>query len=205
MNEILEKYLPAMAVHPCMALIQEHEVHLKIVNSRVTRHGDYRRNPDGRHAITVNANLNPYRFLMTLIHEMAHLVAFEKYGYHIKPHGKHWKHSFIILMVPFLRPEVFPLDLLPFLATYFKNPKASTDTDARLSIAFSKYDLVQSSQNYVFEVPLGSLFKIYNGKIFKKGPKRVKRFECVEVSSGRSYLFQPNAKVEFLIENNHGN
>ena len=141
---------------------------------------------------------------MTLIHEIAHLVAFETCGYQIKPHGSQWKNTFTRLMLPFIRPEVFPSDLLPFLAAHFRNPKASSDTDARLSIAFSKYDNNPSDESYVFEVPLGSLFKIYNGKIFKRGAKRVKRYECVEMSSGRSYLFQPNAKVEFLIEDADG-
>lgn len=204
MNQILEKYLPTPAVAPCLQLIQAHQVHLKIVNARVTRHGDYRRNLDGKHAITVNASLNKYRFLMTLVHEIAHLLAFKQYGYHIKPHGLEWKSTFKSLMLPFIRPEVFPLDLLPFLARHFKNPKASTDTDAALSVAFSRYDSVLGNESHIFELPFGSLFKIYSGKIFKKGKKRVKRYECIEVSSGKTYLFQPNAKVEFLIENNNG-
>lgn len=203
MNEILEKYLPLQAVIPCMSLIQTHEVHLKIVNTRVTRHGDYRRNAQGKHAITINASLNPYRFLMTLIHEIAHLVAFENFGYHIKPHGFEWKQTFRDLMLPFIRPEVFPKDLLPYLARHFKNPKASTDTDAALSVAFSNYDQNSPQENYIFELSEGTLFKIYNGKVFKKGPKRVKRYECIEISSGKTYLFQPNAKVAFLIADNH--
>jgi len=203
-NEILEKYLPLQAVIPCMSLIQTHEVHLKIVNTRVTRHGDYRRNIQGKHAITINASLNPYRFLMTLIHEIAHLVAFEDFGYAIKPHGIEWKQTFRNLMLPFIRPEVFPSDLLPYLARHFKNPKASTDTDAALSVAFSNYDLNPPQENYIFELSEGTLFKIYNGKIFKKGPKRVKRYECIEISSGKTYLFQPNAKVSFLIADNAG-
>jgi len=203
-NKILEKYLPLQAVIPCMSLIQTHEVHLKIVNIRVTRHGDYRRNAQGKHAITINASLNPYRFLMTLIHEIAHLVAFEDFGYHIKPHGIEWKQTFRNLMLPFIRPEVFPLDLLPYLARHFKNPKASTDTDAALSVAFSNYDLNSPQENHLFELSQGTLFKIYNGRIFKKGPKRIKRYECIEMSSGKTYLFQPNAKVAFLIADNHG-
>ena len=40
--------------------------------------------------------------------------------------------------------------------------------------------------------------RIYNGKIFKRGNKRVKRFECLEVATGRLYLFNPNAEVEYL-------
>ena len=141
---------------------------------------------------------------MTLIHEIAHLVAFEDFGYAIKPHGIEWKQTFRNLMLPFIRPEVFPSDLLPYLARHFKNPKASTDTDAALSVAFSNYDLNPPQENYIFELSEGTLFKIYNGKVFKKGPKRVKRYECIELSSGKTYLFQPNAKVSFLIADNAG-
>ncbi|WP_072995167.1 SprT-like domain-containing protein [Pseudozobellia thermophila] len=198
MRRILTKYLPERAVAPCFDLIQQNGVHLKIVNERVTRHGDYRRMPDGRHRITVNASLNKYRFLITLVHEIAHLVAFEKYGRGIKPHGTEWKRTFQYLMLPFIRPEVFPSQLLPLLAEHFKNPRASSSTDARLSIALQQFDVQQSDKTYVFELPLGSVFRLYNGKLFKKGNKRVKRYECVEVSTGRMYLFQPNAEVELI-------
>ncbi|PKP15392.1 MAG: sprT domain-containing protein, partial [Bacteroidetes bacterium HGW-Bacteroidetes-23] len=80
MSEVLLKYLPEHAVESVFELIKTNSVHLKIVNERVTRHGDYRRHPSGKHHITVNANLNKYRFLITLVHEIAHLAAFEKYG-----------------------------------------------------------------------------------------------------------------------------
>ena len=93
MKEILGKYIPDQAVEPVFELIKALGVHLKIVDERVTRHGDYRRLADGGHQITVNTNLNTYRFLITLIHEIAHLVAFQKYGARIKPHGKEWKYT----------------------------------------------------------------------------------------------------------------
>lgn len=198
MESILTSYLPERAVKHCLALIKENGVHLKIVNERVTRHGDYRRLANGQHQITVNATLNRYRFLITLVHEIAHLVAFEKYGRRIKPHGLEWKHTFQQLMLPFIRPEVFPSGLLPLLARHFRNPKASSSTDANLSIALKRFDEQQSDKTYVFELPLGSVFRIYNGKLFRKGNKRTKRYECVEVSSGKVYLFQPNAEVELI-------
>ncbi|WP_405383932.1 SprT-like domain-containing protein [Maribacter sp. LLG6340-A2] len=198
MHQTLAKYLPESAVVPCFELIKETHVHLKIVNERVTRHGDYRRRKDGHHQITVNASLNKYRFLITLIHEIAHLVAFEKYGRSIKPHGVEWKKTFQYLMLPFIRPEVFPAQVLPLIAKHFKNPKASSSTDARLSIALKQYDEQQSDKNYVYELPIGSVFRIYNGKIFKKGNKRTKRYECIEMASGRMFLFQPNAEVELI-------
>ena len=197
-NNTLQKYLPELAVAPCFELIKTHSVHLKIVNHRVTRHGDYRRLPNGLHQITVNASLNKYRFLITLVHEIAHLVAFEKYGRRIKPHGTEWKQTFQHLMVPFIRPEVFPSQLLPIIPSHFKNPKASSSTDARLSIALKAFDEEERKNSYVYELPQGSIFRLYNGKLFKRGNRKVKRYECIELSTGRLYLFQPNAEVELV-------
>ncbi|HEX9980860.1 MAG TPA: SprT-like domain-containing protein [Flavobacterium sp.] len=196
MNDVLTKYLPEHSVKPVFELIVSNHVHLKIVNQRVTRHGDYR-SMSGRHEITVNANLNKYRFLITLVHEISHLVAFEKYGRNIKPHGEEWKHVFRQLMVPYIRPEIFPSQLLPLLARHFKNPSASSDTDTTLALALKQFDK-QSDKNFIFELPYGSLFRIHNGKVFRKGAQRTKRFECEEVASGRMYLFNPNAEVELL-------
>lgn len=197
MKEILAKYIPEHALNPVFALIEANHIHLKIVNERKTRHGDYRRQPNGIHQITVNANLNKYRFLITLVHEIAHLVAFEKFGRRIKPHGMEWKKTFQTLMLPFIRPEIFPSEMLPFIARHFRNPKASSDTDAHLSVILKKFDQ-PSGKNYIFEVPPGGIFRIYNGKIFKKGERKVKRYQCVEVDTGNVYLFQPNAEVELL-------
>lgn len=194
MTEILQKYIPETAILMCMDLIKNNRVHLKIVNERVTRHGDYRKGLAGKHQITVNANLNKYRFLMTLVHEIAHLVAFEKFGQDIKPHGNEWKNSFQGLMIPFLRPDIFPSNLLPLLARHFRNPSASSDTDATLALALKQFDAA-NDKNYVFEIPYNTVFKIYNGKIFKKIALRTKRYECLEVSTGKIYLFNPNAEV----------
>ncbi len=198
MNEVLKKYLPSHGVAPVFKMVEEHRIHLKIVNERVTRHGDYRRMPGGVHQITVNANLNKFRFLITLIHEISHLVAFERFGRNIKPHGREWKITFQELMLPYIRPEIFPEHLLPLIARHFRDPKASSDTDAHLSVALKKFD-PENDKNYIFELPAGGLFRIYNGRVFKRGQKLRKRYECLEVASGKTYLFQPNAQVEFLL------
>ena len=197
MSDTLARYIPEHAVKAVFELIVSNQVHLKIVNERQTRHGDYRRALNGKHEITVNASLNQYKFLITLIHEIAHLVAFEKFGRNIKPHGNEWKITFQRLMVPFIRPEIFPHHLLPLLARHFRNPSASSDTDTTLSLALKQYDK-ENDKNYVFEIPYGSVFRIKNGKVFKKIALRVKRYECIDLQTGRMYLFQPNAEVELI-------
>ncbi|TYA69850.1 SprT-like domain-containing protein [Seonamhaeicola marinus] len=200
MQTQIKEYIPQSALARVLSLLQHDNLVVKIKKERKTRHGDYMRLPNGKHQITVNANLNEYRFLITLIHEIAHFEAYKAYGKFIKPHGIEWKRTFQHLMLPFLNPEVFPKDLLPLLAKHFKNPKASSDTDVNLALALKQFD-EPNDKTYIFDVPLGSDFKLYNGRIFKRGKKRVKRFECIELKTGKLYLFNPNAEVELLTTN----
>lgn len=197
MQATLLEFIPSQAQDLVKHLLSEEHLVVKIKNERKTRHGDYRQLPNGKHQITVNSNLNPYRFLITLIHEIAHFEAYKRYGRLIKPHGKEWKHTFQHLMLPFLRPEIFPMELLPLLAKHFKNPKASSDTDTDLALALKQFNET-NDKTYIFEVPLGQAFKLYNGRVFIRGAKRRKRFECAEVKTGKLYLFNPNAEVEVL-------
>jgi hypothetical protein len=197
MQNVLYQYIPETAVLKVLELLAHDNLTVKLKSERKTRHGDYKRLPNGKHQITVNSNLNSYRFLITLIHEIAHFEAYKQYDRFIKPHGVEWKYTFQHLMLPFLNPDIFPIELLPLLANHFKNPKASSDTDSSLALALRQYDET-NDKTYVFEIPLGQSFKLYNGKVFLKGGKRRKRFECVEVKSGKLYLFNPNAEVELL-------
>ena len=197
MKSVLQEYIPEQAINQIVSLLQHDNLIVKVKRERKTRHGDYRKLPNGKHQITVNANLNKYRFLITLLHEIAHFEAYNNYGRTIKPHGKEWKHTFKHIMLPFLNPTIFPNELLPLLAKHFINPKASSDTDTHLALALKLYD-APNNKNYIFEVPYGKTFSLYNGRTFKMGKKRVKRYECVELSSGKLYLFNPNAEVELV-------
>ena len=199
MVDSLKDFIPNAALDQVSKLLLHDNLVVKIKKERKTRHGDYRRLPNGKHQITINSNLNPYRFLITLVHEIAHFEAYTTYGKLIKPHGPEWKSIFQHLMLPFIRPEVFPNDVLPLLAMHFKNPKASSDSDPVLSLKLKQYD-PPNGKTFIFEVPEGSTFRLYNGKVFRKGPKRRTRFECTELASGRLYVFNPNAEVELSIE-----
>ena len=197
MQNLLQAYISKNSMPQVLKLLEHDNLVVKIKNERKTRHGDYMRLPNGKHQITINSNLNEYRFLITLIHEIAHFESYNTYGKFIKPHGIEWKRTFQHLMLPFLNPSIFPKEILPLLAKHFKNPKASSDTDVNLAIALKQFD-EPNDKTYIFDVPYGQTFKLYNGKVFKRGDKRVKRFECIEVRTGKLYLFNPNAEVELL-------
>lgn len=193
----LESFIPAAAVQRIMELVKTEKLVVKLKQERKTRHGDYRLMPNGWHQITVNSNLNQYKFLITLTHEIAHLVAYKSYGRNIKPHGKEWKLTFKQLMLPFINPEVFPSDILPYVAKHFINPKASSDTDLNLARALKQYDAV-TNKHLVVDLKEGQHFKLYNGRIFERGSQRRKRITCKELPSGKLYLFNPLAEVDLV-------
>jgi hypothetical protein len=186
-------FIPLKAIPFVQFLIDEHSFDLLIVNERQTKHGDFRKLPDGRFQITVNNNLNQYQFLLTLIHEIAHHVTHQKFG-RVQPHGKEWKTVFQHMMLPFLRPEIYPSEILPFLAIYLKNPKASTDADVNLSLVL-KGNIAETGKNFIFEIPFGSFFEFKN-LIYKKGNKRRTRFECLNMKNKKVYLFNQNVEVK---------
>jgi len=193
MKSILKKYIPLASVAMVLDLLKQYPCKLKIVNNRKTKHGDFRKLSSGQYQITINNDLNQYRFLLTLIHEISHLVTHQRNG-RVKPHGLAWKRNFQHLMLPFINPEIYSNEILPFLANYLKNPKASTDTDVHLSLALKQYD-EENGNNYIFEIPIKSKF-IHNKRIFERGDKRRTRYECVEVKTKKRYLFHQNAEVQ---------
>ena len=186
------KHIPENAINLVQSLIEYHSINLKIVNQRQTKHGDFRQLANGKFQITINNNLNPFQFLLTLIHEIAHHTTFEKYG-RIRPHGKEWKQQFQYLMLPFLNPKIFPDHMLTPLAHYLKNPKASTDSDVKLSLAL-KGNTAENGKNFVFELPTNCTF-IFKNKMYRKGKKRKTRIECIQLTTNRLYLFNQNAEV----------
>ena len=193
---MLEQYLPKKSISSVLDLLNKYPCHLKIVNNRKTKHGDFRKLANRIDQITINNDLNPYRFLLTLIHEMAHLITYKKLKI-VKPHGREWKNNFQHLMLPFVNPDIYPKEVLPYLAHYLINPKASTDSHIKLSLALKQYD-EKTNKSFIFEIPLESKF-IHNERIFQKGNKRRTRFECIEIKTQRKYLFHHNAEVIWMI------
>jgi len=196
-RELLQKYIPEPAVEDVLKIIYSHkELALKITKSRSTKLGDYRKINNFQHRITVNYNLNKYQFLLTLLHEIAHFLTYKEYGRHVKPHGKEWKYVFGNLLLPYIKPEIFPNDLLPLLLNYAQNPKASTAGDGDLYVKLSQYNTNRNTDlKFIFELDKGTVFALDNGQQFKLQEKRRTRYKCINTMNGKMYLIHKNAEV----------
>ena len=196
MYKLFEK-IPEASLEYIKSLILSENITIKLKKSRKTKHGDFSVKKNGLCMITINDDLNQYRFLITLIHEISHYKAYKNYGPYIKPHGVEWKNIFKNLLLPIINSEVFPNDILRTLAIYAKNPKASSDTDLNLSLALNKYNM--NKYDYVFGLSNGSVFKASNDRVYVMIKKLRKRYECMDVLTKKLYLFSPNVKIKEII------
>ncbi|MCH7401458.1 SprT-like domain-containing protein [Belliella kenyensis] len=199
-QQAFEKHLPIKAVPYCLSLWKETPFSFHITKERMTKLGDFRyRSNQKIQTITINYNLNPYQFLITYIHEVAHLRTFAKYGLNIKPHGTEWKRSFQELMSPLLTHEVFPTEILIPLRRHMINPKASSSADLWLMMEVKKFDKKSTSKNkfYLNQIKSGNKFEL-RGRVFEKLELRRTRVLCLEVSSGKKFLISSHAEVKLL-------
>lgn len=192
--QIFQKSVPAGAADYCHQLWQEHGFIFKITRHRSTKLGDYRYTPEKGHQISVNISLNPYAFLITYLHEVAHLVTFSRYKRKVKPHGAEWKKSFQNLMAPVANPAVFPGELLPALQRYLASPKASSCSDPQLVAAIRVFDTRPEGQ-VLSDLQTGEKFRL-SGRVFVKGAIRRTRVVCEEPATRRKYLVPAQAVVE---------
>jgi SprT protein len=199
--KILETYLPAEAAPLIGCWIDYFKCEFKISRNRNTKFGDYRPPHSGKgHRISVNFDLNPYAFLVTTVHEFAHLHTWNEHKQKAKPHGAEWKANFKKMMQPFFEKEIFPADVKFAITNYLNNPAASSCSDLTLFRSLRKYDPVKEEITTVEKLPVKAMFKLKDGRIFRKEEKLRKRYKCVEVNSRRVYLFSPVAEVEIIAD-----
>lgn len=195
----LQDFLPPNTYDGVLAYLQQYHVHLTVARERKSILGDYRhRIHDKNHRISVNGNLNKFAFLITLLHELAHLLTFEKFGNRVTAHGKEWKHIFGQLLATFIQKDVFPSDIKSTLLQSLHDPAASSCSDEALLRTLKKYDEHETELVFVETIADGRLFKTHDGKIFRKGEKIRKRYRCEEIKTKKIYLFSPVYEVELI-------
>jgi len=195
----LSDFLPPHTYALVEPFLLHHKVHLTVTRSRATVLGDYRNAHAGKaHRITVNGNLNPYAFLITLLHELAHLITFLRFGHRVASHGTEWKQQFSDLLKQFLISGVFPSDIEEQLMRSLKSPAASSCADDGLMRVLRKYDPVKDGYCLVEEISIGSPFMIKNERKFIRQEKIRKRIKAIEVATGKIYLFSPVYEVKII-------
>ncbi|HSZ84655.1 MAG TPA: SprT-like domain-containing protein [Puia sp.] len=193
----LKKFIPEESAQLALDYLHQFKVHLTITRERKTVLGDYRHAVNGKnHRISINGSLNKFSFLITLIHELAHLVTFMEYGNRVQAHGKEWKLLYRKILEDFLKLNIFPEDILAALKKSLHDLPASSCADEPLMRVLRRYDLKKDSSLLVEQIAEGALFKMDDGSVFKKGKKLRKRFQCTEVSTGKLYLFSAIYEVK---------
>ena len=195
----LQDFLPPETYDPVLGYLDQYHVHLTVARERKTILGDYRHSFQGKnHRISVNGNLNKYAFLITLLHELAHMLTFEKFGNRVLAHGREWKYLFAQLLQQFIERDVFPSDIKQDLLLSIQNPAASSCADERLFRTLRNYDSGNTHLVLLELMAEGALFKTHDGKIFRRGHKIRKRFQCEEIKTKKIYLFSPLYEAEVV-------
>jgi len=198
--QALKVYLPAGSFDPVVDLINFYKVHLTVTKARKSVLGDYRHPFLGsNHKISVNGNLNKFEFLITLLHELAHLLCFEQYKNRVEAHGKEWKSIYGQLLAQFIKLEIFPDDIRKSLQKTLLNPAATANGETSLLLILRRYDTARKEgHSFVAHLPEGTVFESLQGRVFKRGAKRRIRIECVEIATGHVYSFSPLTEVKVI-------
>lgn len=192
----ISRYVPPATVHYCSELWLLYKFRFVVKKKRASKLGDYTFNHIlNQHTITVNGDLNPYAFLITYLHEVAHLVTGIRYGFRVKPHGEEWKSCFKEVLYPILREEVFPHNVIEPLYDYINNPKATSCSDMDLLKALGEHD--EHKLAFLSDIKAGETFR-FNKKYFRKDSVVRTRAICTELKSNKQYYIPLAAQIEIL-------
>ncbi|NQW76755.1 MAG: SprT-like domain-containing protein [Cytophagales bacterium] len=197
-NSFFDHFPPKVAEY-CFQLWHDYPFDFIVSKSRHSKLGDYRFSPQKGHQITVNRNLNSYAFLVTYLHEVAHLLTYLTYKNKVLPHGEEWKNSFRTIFEPLLEEDLLPVDLIQVLKSYLVNPSATSTGHGPLVDVLKTYDASNSSIT-LHALPENQIFLLKNLELIK-GKLRRTRYFCKEANTGKLYLVAKNAQVTPLESN----
>ena len=189
----IKSYIPEDAVATIVHWIIEFKIDLTITPERKSVFGDYHWPQKGKgHRISVNGDLNPYAFLITLVHEVAHLTTWNKFRNKVSSHGNEWKSEYKILMEAFSGKRIFPLEVRNAFLQHLIAPSHTHCNDPHLMMTLNKYNAKPGI--YLGDLAEGTLFRFRN-HIYKKGEKLRKRYQCEQLKTNRHFLFNPTVEI----------
>jgi len=198
LQEGLKPYIPGSSLEPVMNWIDGRRVHMRISRGRKSKLGDYRPpQKDDIHRISVNGDLNPYEFLITLTHEIAHLAIWERYGRRARPHGLAWKSQYAAMLGTLIEKKIFPEEIESIIRMQVANPRANSKSNTDLVRALHSHNAVQTGV-FLEDLPQGALFMLQDGRKFRKLEKLRKWYRCINQQNKKAYRINPVTRVTLI-------
>lgn len=188
----LEKYLPQNTLLYLRKWFSDYSIHIKVTRNRNSKLGDYRKLRDNSHEISINSTLAPQLFFFVLTHELAHLIAFEKFGRRIAPHGNEWKHTFREMLLESV--DVYNEDLKPIITKFSRSPKANFMASPDL-VKYFHIENQNDDEVFIEKLSKGENFIYREQKYLLEGLIK-KNYLCMNLATGRKYSFKPLARVK---------
>ena len=199
-RQILARYLPEAAVEPVFNYLSGNHIFLHITPERRSKLGDYRW-PQARHQyheISINGNLNPYHFLMVMLHEMAHHDTYLAYGTAVQPHGHEWQEAYRVQLLRYL--YVFPADIQTLLVRYTHRIPLSHTIAAQVDELLRHHDPnYHASQELTLDdLQPGDTFRLLDhpDRHFRAIERRRTRWLCESVDTQQQFLVRGAAQVK---------
>jgi SprT protein len=191
----LSRYMPEDACRLGYQWLKDYPAKLLITKKRKTKLGDFRiRDKNSKPQISVNGDLNPFSFVITFTHEIAHLMDFTKRNTLRNPHGDSWKNIYSTLLMELCKVNVFPDELKPAVARHIRSPKAASCSDVELLQTLRQFD--NDPKLTLNQLSPGAQFSLNQNRLFEKGELRRTRYRCMELSSGKFFLVHGASEVQ---------
>ena len=158
--------------------LSELNILLEYSDPRKTKLADWRLR-DGKQKITINYDLHPVQFFITLCHEIAHGITWNQYKRSVAPHGKEWKNNFRNVILPLLVGH-FGENNEKVIKDVMKNPKAA-------GIPSEIRAITNPNQYTVDNIHMGVMFP-FDGKMLTKIYKKRTKWVCLEPSTGKQWI-----------------
>lgn len=125
MNPLTIKYFPKNSIIHVNNLLDKYPIEINFVNPRNSKKGTFvviNRKPK---KITLNNNLCQDEMLLVFLHEMAHYINYMQYKTMVKPHGKEFQNTVLMLIQQFIYNQSFSSKTASILMKNFfsKAPK----------------------------------------------------------------------------------
>ena len=204
---LLAQKVPAYGLPVVSRVVRAYDFAFRFAQSRRSKLGDFTRTAQGLVTLTVNMDLGSELFLVTFLHEVAHLEATLNQPRRSQPHGRRWQTCFGNLLKELcLHAEgQMAVPLRDALLAHSIAPSATLHADSRLASLLlppagtPDSPIAPDGCAFVEALVTHTAFW-YRGRSFLLSGKLSKRHYATEMRSGRLYSFSAQCRVKVLKE-----